>query len=305
MKKFLIYITVFCLPIILTAILLEIKLRQIPNPYKYKYEWMQKNSDNVETIILGSSHTFFGINPKYLDDNAFNMANVSQDIVHDMSLLKYWEKRYKHLKTVVYPISYFSFFSQALKDGNENYRCRYYKLYMDCDIYPDFPLYNLELSDSRTAVGKFKKLLKNETDPGCNENGWGNTYLLSKKDNIMWNNGSEAKAAVKRHTADNWDNIGHNYNLLKTLTIFCKERNIQLILITTPCWHTYYDNLDEKQLTKTYELAHKFHKEFDVPYYDFLKDERFDASDFYDSNHLSDVGAEKFSKILSEIIKDK
>lgn len=305
MKKFFIYITVFCLPIILTAILLEIKLRQIPNPYKHKYEWMQKNSDNVETIILGSSHTFFGINPKYLDDNAFNMANVSQDIVHDISLLKYWEKRYKHLKTVMYPISYFSFFSQGLKDGNENYRCRYYKLYMDCDIYPDFSLYNLEISDPRTAIGKMVNFLKKETNHSCNEYGWGDTYMLSRKNNIQWKNGSEAEAAVKRHTADNWDNIDDNYNLLKALAMFCKERNIQLILITTPCWHTYYDNLDEKQWAKTYELIDELQEEFDVPYYDFLKDERFEADDFYDSNHLSDVGAEKFSKILSGIIKNK
>ena len=305
MKKFLSYIIVFCLPIIATTIMVEFILRQMPNPYKYKFEWMQENSDDVETIILGSSHTFYGISPKYMECKAFNLANVSQSLSYDMFLLKYWSKRYKHLKTVVCPISFSSLFSRGLENGSESYRCRYYKIYMDCDMHSDFSLYNFEVSDVRTANGKLNKFLKGDDNPGCDEYGWGNAYLLSGKDSVNWNNGTEANAAVKRHTEKNWDYLDGNYNLLKAIAMFCKERNIQLILITTPCWHVYYDNLDEKQWAKTYELIDKLQEEFDVPYYDFLKDERFDANDFYDSNHLSDVGAEKFSKILSEIIKDK
>jgi hypothetical protein len=37
-------------------------------------------------------------------------------------------------------------------------------------------------------------------------------------------------------------------------------------------------------------------------YVDYLKDHRFEANDFYDSNHLSDVGAIKFTKILDNDI---
>ena len=42
---------------------------------------------------------------------------------------------------------------------------------------------------------------------------------------------------------------------MKELANFCKKRNIQLILVTTPCWHSYYDHLDKKQLAKMYELT--------------------------------------------------
>ena len=90
---------------------------------------------------------------------------------------------------------------------------------------------------------------------------------------------------------------------MKEMAEFCKSHNIQLILITTPCWHSYYNNLNKEQLDKMYELTHRFQKQFDVPYLDYLKDTRFEADDFYDSNHLSDVGAIKFTKILDEDIK--
>ena len=303
MKKFLKYSFLFILPIVIAAISLEIMLRKVPNPYKYKYEWMQKNAEEVETIVLGSSHTFYGIRPEFLNGKAFSLANVSQDITLDVYLLEYWASRYKHLKTVIWPVSFFTWFSHGLEYGSEVYRCRYYKIYMYCHLYSDSPMYRFEFSDVRTAMGKVAKLSKRDFVSEYDEYGWGTTYQLSKKNMTQWNNGIEAEAAVKRHTAKNWDYIEDNYAQLQQLARFCKARDIQLILITTPCWNTYTNNLNEEQLAKTYELTHKFASEFGLPYFDYLKDKRFTPDDFYDSNHLSDVGAEKFTKILAEDIK--
>ena len=220
-----------------------------------------------------------------------------------MFLLEYWADRYKKLKTVICPISFSSWFGRGLEYGSESYRCRYYKIYMDCDLYPDLSLYNLELSDFRTAKGKVAKLFSSNEAPGYDEYGWGNTYKLSKKNMIKWNDGTEAEAAVKRHIAKSWEYIDMKYAQMKELTDFCKSRNIQLVLITTPCWHTYYGNLNKEQLDKMYELTNQFKSEFDVPYFDYLKDPRFEADDFFDSNHLSEIGAEKFTKILDNDIK--
>ena len=303
MKKFLKYGIFFVLPLIAALIPLEYLIRQVPNPYKYKYEWMQKNAEDVEILVFGSSHTFYGIRPEFFEGKAFSLANVSQGLRQDLFLLEYWADRYKKLKTVICPISFYSWFSHGLEYGSESYRCRYYKIYMDCDLYPDLSLYNLELSDFRTAKGKIAKLFSSNEDPGYDEYGWGNTYKLSKKNITKWNDGTEAEAAIKRHTAKSRDYIDLNYTRMKELVDFCKSRNIQLVLITTPCWHSYYDNLNKEQLAKMYELTNRFKNEFDVPYFDYLKDPRFEADDFYDSNHLSEIGAEKFTKILDNDIK--
>ena len=126
--------------------------------------------------------------------------------------------------------------------------------------------------------------------------------MKAKKNILIWNDGTEAEAAVKRHTAKSWDYIETNYNRFKEMAEFCKSHDIQMILITTPCWHSYYDNLNKEQLKKMYELTNRFKNEFDIPYFDYLEDPRFEADDFFDSNHLSDIGAIKFTKILDKDI---
>ena len=201
MKKFLRYCVFFVFPIIIAAIPVEYLIRQVPNPYKYKYEWMQKNAEDVEVLVLGGSNTFYGIRPELFKEKAFNLANVSQGKLQDCFLLKYWSDRYKKLRTVIVPISYSKWFGQGLEHGSESYRCRYYKIYMDCDYYPDWSLYNLELSDLRTAMGKVGKIIHRDEDPGYDKYGWGNTDQLAKKKIIEWNDGTEAETAVKRHTA--------------------------------------------------------------------------------------------------------
>lgn len=303
MKKFLRYCALFALPILIAALPVEYIIRQVPNPYKYKYEWMQRNAEDVEVLVFGSSHTFYGIRPEFFDGKAFSLANVSQGIRQDLFLLKYWADRYKQLKTIIVPISFSSWFGHGLEYGTESYRCRYYKIYMDCDLYSDWSLYNLELSDMRTALGKLGKYISNGNDLGYDKYGWGDTYKLAEKKMAKWNDGTEAEAAVKRHTVKNWDYIEMNYEQMKDIAEFCKSHGVQMVLITTPCWHSYYDNLNKEQLSKMYELTHRFQKEFDVPYFDYLKDPRFKADDFYDSNHLSDIGAIKFTKILNKDIK--
>lgn len=291
---------VSCFVIIIVAIRYEYKIRQVPNSYKYKYEWMQRNAETVEILILGSSHTFYGIRPEFFEEKTFNLANVSQDLRHDLYLLDYWLERYKNMKIIICPISLFTWFSSGLESGKESYRCRYYKIYMDCDLYPDFSSYNLELSDSKSAKAK---LNANDRDRGCDKYGWGSSYKLSSKNMARWNDGSEAASAVERHTVKDWEYVDYNYSLMKKIAQKCKNYGIQLVLITTPCWHIYYDNLNQTQLSKMYELTNRIINEYKLPYFDYLKDKRFEADDFFDSNHLSDIGAIKFTKILAEDIK--
>lgn len=58
MKRFLKYYILFPIPLFILIISLEMAIRHVPNPYKYKYEWMQKNAEDVEILVFGSSHSF-------------------------------------------------------------------------------------------------------------------------------------------------------------------------------------------------------------------------------------------------------
>ena len=298
MKYFIKYITLFCIPVIIVIIAIEICDRRLPNTYKFKYEWMQQNANEVETLILGSSHSYYGIQPKYLKGKAFNLANPSQLLEQDLFLLKYWSDKYMKLKTVILPISYFSLFTKDLA----SYRCRYYRIYMDCDLYPSYSFsYNFEIAEPKTALFKFRKYIfgiSEEVDWFCDK--YGNETFNSISNRMAdWNKNDKRDAA----SAKTWEYIQKNYRILEDLIKFCKDRDINFVMITTPCWHTYCSFLEKRQLKKMYSIIHELQQKYEFPYFNYLQDKRFIANDFFNGSHLSELGEIKFTKNLNEDIR--
>lgn len=257
---------------------------------------MLKNADKVNTIILGSSHTYFGVRPELID-SMYNLANTSQNLKYDYFMLEKYGNACTNLKTVILPISYFTFFSKGFENGDSWYYATYYKIYMNCQYHSDFSKYNAEVFHPSVYFGKLKRWLLGINNNICDNLGWGLNYSLEKKKQ-SWDNTASTEAA-KRHTAENWDYLSDNLLYLDKIISYCKTRNIKLVFITTPTWRTYYEKLDKMQLNKMYDIIHGY---ADIEYHDYLKDNRFVEDDFYDADHLSDVGAKKFTLILKEEI---
>jgi len=278
----------------------EVLVRRVPNPYSYKHKWMLNNAQNVETLILGSSHTYFGINPEKIESPTFNLAFSSQNLEYDYYLLNQYIEQCNTLKNLILPISYFSLFSEGFESGKDWWNAINYKIYMNCNIHSDFSKYNFELSHPSVYKGKLLSALHSSEKLQCTDLGMGTVYSFdNKKDN--WD---DAEAAIKRHTIDNFSKLEENMVSLNKIISLCKNKNVNIILITTPTWHTYYNGLNKVQLAKMNEVInellrnHKF-----VEYYNFLTDGRFMEDDFYDCDHLSNLGADKFSKILNDLIR--
>lgn len=294
MRKFIRYCILFAIPLVGVVIAMEYMARRTPNPYSYKYEWMEQHAEQVNTILLGSSHNFYGVCPQLFPELTFNMANVSQEVEQDLWLLKHWAPRYKHLKTVVLCMSTIFWFNKGLENGDEAFRCRNYKIYMHCDLYPALSEYSFEVAAWPIARNK----IAHASDNGCNELGQGTAFALANKEVEKWDDEKKGIKAARHHTPDNWNYIEKNYRLMSELAEFCSSRGIRLVLITTPTWHTYYNHVYPRQLAMMHRLTKKFQEQYNITYLDYLTDPRFVADDFYDNNHLSDVGAVKFTKIL-------
>ena len=54
----------FLTPLLVLFVSGEFLIRQIPNDYRYKNEFLSKNSRSIETLILGGSHTHTGVDPE-------------------------------------------------------------------------------------------------------------------------------------------------------------------------------------------------------------------------------------------------
>lgn len=107
MKKFLLQLIFFMLPIIISWLLIELLYRDIPNNYSIKHRGVSFNS-NTEVIILGNSHSFYGLNPDYLSKSAYNLSNISQGLQIDEVLLYKHLEKFKKLKTVIFTVDYFT-----------------------------------------------------------------------------------------------------------------------------------------------------------------------------------------------------
>lgn len=272
----------------------EFSVRQIPNEYKYKNDWMNQHAEEVETLVLGSSHAMDGINPDYLGKNAFNLAFPSQTLKYDSFLFFKWANRYKNLKTVIFPISYFSFFFSDM----EQIREIYYSIYMG---YP--PSWKLEMlcyGPFKTKVAQYKEGKEIE----CQKNGW-TCRLLSDKDTANWNKDYITVSLVRKQTADSWDWIGSNYSYLSEMVSYCKGHGIRFVMVALPHTKGYNHHLDKKQLGKTLSLVFSLKHRYCLDFFDYREDSRFVDDDFIDQSHLSDVGAEKFTKILMNDLQHK
>ena len=85
MRRFLKITAFFSLAVFFLLVLGEIVVRGIPTPYSYKAAWLREHGAAVNTLVLGSSHTYYGIRPDALGDSVFNLANVSQTPEYDLA----------------------------------------------------------------------------------------------------------------------------------------------------------------------------------------------------------------------------
>lgn len=278
--------------VLLSIVLLgELCARSYSNTYRFKSEFIIKNGVNIETLILGSSHTYYGIVPKYLE-NAFSLANESQGFLYDYLLLDKYIGYCSSLKTVILPISYFSFVSRGFEDTESWWYAINYKLYCDIDYHSDFSKYNFECSNFPIYVKKIKWKLKGKSGIDCDSLGHGNTLRAG-----IHNIDSFSKT-IKRHTAEDASMLADNISYIESIILLCKKHDVNVVLVTTPTWNSYFNNLDSEQHRLMINNVELIKNKYNLLYFDYLKDSRFTANDFYDCDHLCDDGAIKFSEIL-------
>ena len=311
MKKFIKQCILFGIIVILILAAIETSIRIIPNPYKFKTEWMNTNSQKVKTLILGSSYANYGINPGFIADSSFNLAMSGQSIKYDLELLKKYIGKMPNLKSVILGIGYQTPFfldyeiSDVLPGNREadvSYYIGWYKMYMGIKLHP-FPAYSFELLHYRRAIVKWKSVyINHRAQMRCDSTGYDHDTKVQERSPNWY----KAEELVEDNTAQ-----GPNKEIvfklcqgyLEEMISILKQQNAELVIVVTPTYHTFYETINKVQMNRVYgsikELSEKY---TNVIVYDYFKDPRFVEQDFYDANHLSDVGAEKFSRILRDTL---
>lgn len=294
------------MPIAVFLVIYEYLYRSIPeshNSYKLKDAYLSQHASDVEILILGASNALFGVDPAVLSRPAFNAANVSQDLKYDYDIFNKYFPALTHLKYVILPVSYWSLFA-SLRTGPEDWRIRKYQIYMGLREYPWYHIrYNFEASrlGDRDCIAYY---LKHNSFYECDTLGKGTVYTLAKRRKDWENTG---KIDALRHTVIGktdslvWkEQSAQNMFYLNAIISKCCQKHVRVILMNIPTWHTYYEHLNQEQLTRMYASVGEILKNRpDVKWIDLLRDKRFVEDDFYDATHLNENGARKVSEILN------
>lgn len=294
-KKFVIYNMILSLVLVSTLYGLSwiwINYKDENNVKFFQLE--RKDAKNLKIINLGSSHTCYGI--KYPQNiRGYNLGIVSQNFYYDQKILfKYGNKLDKNA-IVIIPISIFSFYSGF---NTEEIDKNYVSILNKKDI---LHLKNTEwfLLKYFSITQPFNKIFKIITKHGTLQYHENYTFDKMKTDSLE---------AMKRHLKENNSKI--DIQLLCNTLDFIEKKGYRVILITTPYTELYNIAVGENNFQKRiYDNIKKIENILgkNFLYLDYSHDKRFvnNLEYFMDSDHLNEKGAEYFTKILLEDIKNK
>lgn len=304
MKKLIQNLVFFLLPILLVLAVIECFYRVIPNNYTFKDVNLKKKYSETEVLILGNSHVFYGLNPSFFDKQTFNLSNISQTLYFDQLLFEKHINKLKKLKYVILNIEYTSL-SQLKDTSEDSWRKFYYKSYMNLNvpIISKFDYSNYFLSSTR-PFNKNIKLMSNYFTEGtvidCDTNGFGINYTKEKR---FLNIDKITPKVIKRHE-DNLFDFSENIYVIQSIIDKCKEKDIEVILVTMPISKGYSLRVNKFKLNKIIKTAKLFEsRNSNVRYLNLFNDSRFTNNDFYDPDHLHTEGAEKCSVIVNAFLK--
>lgn len=303
MLRFAVRIILFISPLLLLIGVVERQANSVPSNYAIKRAKLEQNIESAKVIITGSSHAYYGIKPALLGVPATNIAYVGQGIYYDTRILYKFLSRASSLKLVIVTVSYHSF-EYSMQDSIWGARVGFYKKFWD--IPHEYPAFKLADYSAIALFGVHQSrdfvLTGTISEPDKIDEEGGNDNLR-EIDRFAVMNG---QIAVKRQEAEmKLKYFAQNAKYLDELFSTLKERNIQAVIVTTPGVQTYYNNLNAERYMRMQNEIQALCQKYGLEYGNYLKDERFDDEDFYDGDHLSTQGAEKFSRILKDEIIEK
>lgn len=298
----------FLIPLGCIAVIMEVMLSRIPNDYRLKKDYLDKNSSGLENLILGSSHAFYGLDPQYFKGRTFNAGYVSQTLNFDEMLLKQDEQRLTHLKVLILPVSYFSFYNK-LEEGEESWRVvnydKYYKLKFDHPWKFKAEIFTLRMNVVLHKLYKYYIM----RDPNITSGELGSYTGFSE--NVHQEFEASGRASAIRHTAGdlrsvtNQQMLADNEQALRSILTICQKKNVRVFLLLPPSHEAYRMHLDSTQLITTIAKANEISVDYpNSIFINWLGDPYFDKGDFGDADHMSEHGAKKLSLLIDEIIHE-
>ena len=280
--------------------LIEYRLRHVPNEFSSTKAALDAKVGEVEILITGTSHAQNGVAPQFLELPAFNLGYASQSLYYDTELVLKYVDLIPNLKLVIFAISYHAL-EYRLTNSTERWRAGFFRQVYGIpseDSEEGFEIANysyIALYTPKEAVrrvsGGFLGAAEEEAK------------LNQTPASVTQGDVSEAfgMRRVRFHESTmRQADLPYNVAALERGCALLKRRNVSVVFITVPVHYTYYDPINVTSYRRMQDTIKQITEKYGVPYFNYLRDDRFKAEDFINSDHLNERGAEKFTHILNE-----
>jgi len=290
------------LTFILLFVIIILKERDsIVTSKRYLFE---SNKSSIECLIIGTSHTFMGINPKLFPFKTINIAENGKPIEVDIEIIEKNINNLPNLKYVIIPIDYFTLYFSGMKERSTA------KFYHHWNLKDGMiRSYSSERYHFFTCGYSFyNEILKKQTNDS-------NSGYNPEVNDFSKSTPSQQKNYCEKKM-DSWNQFFIDTSIsiyvqkrVQKLVTLLKEKKIHTILVTMPVSEAFSKEYDKNLVRKNSLFIQKLSKESNSlyinleNYYQFKND-----SLFNDGDHLNSKGAliatvEIKKRILSRLLK--
>lgn len=300
MKKFImrgiVFVGVLCLIVNSCMGYISGKVRKLNGPnYEEQIEISIKgvSSEHYETIALGNSRMYRGINPHKLDSKAYNFAHDNDSFNQIYYKLLYLKKIDKLPKEVLMGVDYFQF--SVFSDT----RNHVYKRYFDSGYMKDYDFdlnnsFNNYMTFTQNRIYLWLDWLQGLKEYNLEEV----PYMTDRGQYVLYGVAKENDKVTRESTI-----LPLQENYFEKILEFCEENSIKLNMIMMPTRANELESYSEETI-KEFDEYFKSKESENVRYLNFARDVRFTLEDYQDKTHLNKDGADKFSEILNETMKE-
>lgn len=300
MKKFFIrgaiFIAILWLIVTLSMNYVSGKVRELNGPNyeeQIRISFDGVTSDYYETIALGNSRIYRGINPYKLDSNAYNFSHDNDSFNQIYYKLLYLKKINKLPKEILMGVDYFQF--SVFSDT----RNHVYKKYFEGGYMKDYDL------DLNTSFSNYMTFTQNRINlwlewiQGLKEYNMEEVpYMTDRGQYVLYGMAKENEKVTRESTV-----LPLQQKYFDKILEFCEDNNIKINMIMMPTRTNELESYSEETIKK-FDDYFKSKENENVRYLNFARDSRFVLEDYQDKTHLNKEGADKFSEILNEALSE-
>ena len=264
--------------------------------YNVLKNYLSPNAPDYSFFVTGVSHAYAGTDISSYTLPGVNLALTSQDLFLDYELAKiFLNAKQKKLRYAIIGVAPFSLHYDLSKSVNRQRMLAYYPILKK--------IHNYDLSEkllSQLLASSYFQLY----DGFPSELKYNNRLLCNSMDKDIC---LDDYVDIRRRLVE-WEEksypetVEENKQILRKYVENCLNHGVLPLLVVfpvTPWYNKYFSSIKFSEL-KNYlcDLS----SEYDIPFYDFSSDSRFEVEDFFDVEHLNVKGAAKISKIVNGLL---